>query len=121
MTRMRIALLTATTLIATTTIASADYYSSSTRDIDTRQANQERRIQQGVRSGELNRGEYVRLEAEQARIRQMERQAKSDGYVSSAERARISQAQNQASKHIFQEKHDTERRGQHNHRPWYRW
>ncbi len=111
MTPMRIVLLTATALIATTTIASADYYaSSSTREIDARQASQERRIQQGVRSGELTRSEYYKLEAEQARIRQLERQAKADGYVSPAERARIRDAQNQASKHIYQEKHDGERR-----------
>jgi uncharacterized membrane protein YebE (DUF533 family) len=119
MTPTRIALLTATALIATTTIASADYSSSSsTRGIDATQANQERRIQQGVRSGELTRGEYSRLEAEQARIRQMERQAKADGYVSPAERARIREAQNQASKHIYQEKHDSERRAPHS---GYRW
>ena len=114
MTRMRLALLTATALLATTTIASADY--SSSRGIDARQAEQERRIQQGVRSGDLTRGEYQRLEAEQARIRQIERQAKSDGYVSASERARISAAQNSASRHIYQEKHDGERRGW----GWYR-
>jgi uncharacterized membrane protein YebE (DUF533 family) len=122
MTSTRIALVTATVLIATTTIASADYYSSSsTRGIDATQANQERRLQQGLRSGELTRGEYTRLEGEQARIRQMERQAKADGYVSPAERARIRDAQGEASRHIYQEKHDAERRGQHQHRPWYRW
>ena len=111
----RIAMLTLGALLATTSIASADYYgSNSTRGIDAREASQERRIQQGVRSGELTRGEYYRLEAEQARIRQMERQAKADGYVSPAERARINAAQNAASRHIYQEKHDSERRG------WYR-
>lgn len=121
MTPTRIALLTASALIATTTIASADYSSTSTRGIDATQAGQERRIQQGVRSGELTRGEYNKLEAEQARIRQMERQAKADGYVSSAERARIRNAQGEASKHIYQEKHDAQQRGQYTHRPWYRW
>ena len=118
----RISMLTLGALLATTTIASADYYSSySTRNIDARQANQEHRIQQGLRSGDLTRSEYHRLEGQQARIHQMERQAKSDGYVSAAERARIRQAQNEASRHIYQEKHDSERRGQHHHRPWYRW
>lgn len=108
----RIAMLTVGALLATTSIASADYWnSSSTRQIDTREANQEKRIQQGVRSGQLTRSEYYKLEAEQARIHQMERQAKADGYISPAERARINAAQNAASRHIYQEKHDGERRG----------
>lgn len=114
----RIAVLTATALLATTSFASADYYGNSTRDIDARRANQEHRINDGVRSGQLTRGEYQNLEAEQARVRQLERQAKADGYVSPRERAQIREAQNQASSHIYQEKHDSERS---NARPWWRW
>ena len=54
----RFAILTATALLATTGIANAQYYNSNdTRDIDARRANQEHRIQQGVRSGELTRSE----------------------------------------------------------------
>ena len=56
----------------------------------------------------MNRSEYTKLEAEQTRIREMERQAKADGYVSPAERARSRQAQTEASRHIYQEKHDSE-------------
>ena len=116
----RIAILAATTLLATSSLASAhEYgYGSNTGDIDARRANQEHRINDGVRSGQLTRYEYQRLEVEQARIRQLERQAKSDGYVSSYERAKIRQAQNDASRHIYQEKHDSERSHA---RPWWRW
>ena len=115
----RFAILTATALLATTGIANAQYYNSNdTRDIVARRASQEHRIQQGVRSGELTRSEYTRLEAEQARIRNLERAAKSDGYVSPAERARIREAQNRASHHIYQEKHDSERPAP---RRWWRW
>ena len=116
----RIVLLTAAALLATTTIASAhDYgYGGGTREIDRRQGNQERRINEGVRSGELNRSEYTKLEAEQGRIRDMERRARADGYVSTEERARIRQAQNEASRHIYQEKHDSERSHT---RRWWRW
>ena len=103
---------TVAALISTTSIASArDYgYGGGTSDIDARQARQEQRIQQGVRTGEVTRGEYYRLEREQARIRQMERQAKADGYVSASERARIRGAQEDASRHIYQQKHDGQRR-----------
>ena len=115
--RTRIALVAFSALLATPTIASADYrgYGGS---VDRRQANQEQRIQQGARSGEITRFERQRLEAEQARIRQLERHAKSDGYVSPAERARLNAAQNAASRHIYQEKHDDQSRR--HYRPWWR-
>ena len=114
----RFAILTATALLATTSIASADYYGNGTSEIDARRANQEHRINDGVRSGQLTRGEYQKLEAEQARIRELERRAKADGYVSASERASIRQAQNDASRHIYQAKHDSERSHA---RPWWRW
>jgi len=111
-------LLALSAALATTTIASADYRGHGST-IDQRQFNQEMRIQQGVRTGEITRHEYHRLQTEQARIRQMERQAKADGYVSAAERSRINAAQTTASRHIYQEKHDGQSRSQH--RPWWRW
>lgn len=79
--------------------------------IDQRQENQQRRIEHGLRSGEITRGEYHRLQAEQARIRDLERQAKRDGHVDRYEAYRIREAQRDASRHIWQEKHDGERRG----------
>jgi hypothetical protein len=90
------------------TAASAD-------EIDRRQAYQEQRIRAGVRSGEITRREYRQLETEQARIRELERRAKADGYVDPWERAQISRAQTAASAHIYQESHDGERRW------WRRW
>lgn len=87
--------------------------SASADEIDRRQAMQERRIQDGVRSGEITRREYRALEAEQARIRQLEARAKADGRVDGREAAEIRRAQNEASRHIRQESTDSERR-------WYR-
>jgi uncharacterized membrane protein YebE (DUF533 family) len=137
MTPIRIALLTATAFLATTTIASAEYRNTSsnrgygsTNEIDARQAAQDRRIHEGVRSGQITRSEHQRLDAEQARIRELERQAKSDGYVSAAERARIRSAQSDAGRHIYQEKHDSQTRnndgsrnhqGHTHHRRWWSW
>jgi hypothetical protein len=127
----RLAILTATALLATTTIASADYRSHNhygsgyggsygTSDIDRRQENQQKRIQHGVRTGEITRSEYQRLQAEQARIAELERRAKADGYLSASERAYLRSAQNEANRHIYQEKHDGEKRA-HGYRPWWRW
>ncbi|HXI36854.1 MAG TPA: hypothetical protein VNH80_08065, partial [Burkholderiales bacterium] len=44
----------------------------STPRIDQRQANQERRIEQGEKSGALNQKEAARLEKGQARVQKME-------------------------------------------------
>lgn len=76
--------------------------------IDQRQANQERRIDQGIGSGQLNRREANRLEREQSHIDRMENRAKADGVVTNKERARIQHRQNQASRHIAREKHDAQ-------------
>jgi hypothetical protein len=78
----------------------------STRRIDKRQANQERRIEQGEKSGALTQKEAARLEKGQARVDRMESKAAADGKVTARERARIEKAQNRESKKIYREKHD---------------
>ncbi len=98
------------TVLAAMAVLSVASIAASADEIDQRQASQERRIQQGVRSGELTRGEYYRLEAEQARIRTLEARAKADGRVDRYEAAQIRRTQDAASRHIYQEKHDTDRR-----------
>jgi hypothetical protein len=78
----------------------------STPRIDQRQANQERRIEQGEKSGALNKKEAARLEKGQARVEKMENKAVADGKVTPKERARIEKAQNKESRKIHKEKHD---------------
>lgn len=79
---------------------------TSTPRIDQRQANQERRIEQGEKSGALNQKEAARLEKGQARVQKMENKAVADGKVTAKERARIEKAQDKQSRKIYKEKHD---------------
>jgi len=79
---------------------------TSTPNIDQRQVNQQKRIDQGVKSGELTGKEAARLEKGQQRIQKMEAKAKADGKVTPKERARIEKAQNKESRKIAKEKHD---------------
>jgi uncharacterized membrane protein YebE (DUF533 family) len=79
---------------------------SSTPRIDQRQANQERRIEQGEKSGQLTPKEATRLEKGQARVQKMEDKAAADGKVTKKERARIERAQDRQSKAIYRQKHD---------------
>lgn len=79
---------------------------SATPGIDKRQAEQQKRIDQGVASGQLTAKEAARLEKGQERVQAMEDKAKADGTVTRKERARIEQAQNVQSRHVAKEKHD---------------
>ena len=78
--------------------------------IDQRQANQEKRIDQGIASGQLNEREANRLNKQEEHINKMEDKAKADGVVTKGERARIDHAQDRASRHIAREKHDRQGR-----------
>jgi CRISPR/Cas system-associated endoribonuclease Cas2 len=78
--------------------------------VNQRQHHQQQRIQQGVQSGELTRGETRRLEAEQRGIRQEERRYTADGQLTRAERADLHRDQNHASRDIYRQKHDAQDR-----------
>ena len=78
----------------------------STPRIDQRQANQERRIEQGEKSGALNKKEAERLEKGQARVQKMENKAAADGKITKKEARRIEKEQDRQSRKIYREKHD---------------
>lgn len=78
--------------------------------IDQRQANQEKRIDQGIASGELTKREARRMNRQQNRIDAAENKAKADGTVTAQERKRLTQAQNQTSRNIYRQKHDAQDR-----------
>ncbi len=84
-------------------------FAQATPNIDKREANQERRIQQGVNSGSLTPREAARLEKGQAKVNRMEAKAKSDGVVTAKERKRIQHQQNVQSNRIARQKHDRQR------------
>ena len=77
-----------------------------TPNIDKREANQQRRIDQGVKSGQLTPREAARLEKGQARLHANEAKAKSDGVVTPQERERLQHEANRNSRAIAREKHD---------------
>jgi len=90
--------------------ASSAFAQANTPRIDQRQANQEQRIDQGIASGQLNGREADRLNNQQEHIDKMENKAKSDGVMTKKERARISHAQDRASRQITRQKHDRQQR-----------
>lgn len=99
-------LITAAAIVAVALPALAQ--TSSTPRVDRRQANQERRIEQGEKSGALNRREAARLEKGQAHVQKMEDKAAADGKVTAKERVRMEKAQDRHSRRIYRQKHDAQ-------------
>ncbi len=81
---------------------------AATPGVDNRQARQERRIDQGVASGELTQREVRRLDREQNVVDKAENKTKVDGTVTAAERKRLHRMQNRSSRDIRRQKHDAQ-------------
>lgn len=99
-------LATAVAALAFTLPAAAQ---TATPRVDQRQANQEKRIDQGVQSGQLNAKETARLEKGQDKVEKMEDKAKADGVVTKKEKGVLHHAQDKQSKRIYRQKHDAQK------------
>ena len=75
-----------------------------------RQENQQKRIRQGVASGELKKGEVRKLEKEQKEVHLEKKEARADGTVTAEERKEIHKEQNEASRKIYRAKHNNRKR-----------
>lgn len=95
----------ASLLVAMSSTAFAD-----TPVLDKRQANQEARIEQGVKSGELTKPEARRLTRSEERLERHEEQAKADGVVTKKERAKLHNEADRTSARIHRQKHDRQDR-----------
>ena len=73
-----------------------------------RDVNQQERIEQGLKSGQLTTREAARLEREEAKVERDQARALRDGTLSPAEKARLAREQNQVSRDIYREKHDAQ-------------
>ena len=71
-----------------------------------RDINQESRIEQGLKSGQLSTGEAAKLEHGESRIDRMEKNALKDSNLSQQEADRIQRTQNAESNRINQLKHN---------------
>ena len=73
------------------------------RDVD-----QQKRIEQGLQSGQLTSGEARKLEAGESRIDKTQQHDLRNGSLSASERAQIQREQNRESKSIHNQKHDAQ-------------
>ncbi|HVO56860.1 MAG TPA: hypothetical protein VMT51_04105 [Dongiaceae bacterium] len=78
-----------------------------------RRENQQDRIAQGIKSGQLTAGETAKLENQQRGINQQVAadRAANGGKLTPAEKAQVNKEQNKASKNIYNKKHNTRTQG----------
>ena len=96
------------TMLATASVVNAQ---TKTPVINHREHRQERRINQGVRSGELSRNEARHLRGDERNINRDKRIAKADGRVTARERSHIRREENRTSRAIYRKKHNDRVRG----------
>ncbi len=104
-------IMTITLVAGALSLIAAGVAFASTNDprIQQRELNQDKRIDQGVASGQLTPKEAGRVEAQQAKIKQDEARMKADGKLTKKERAKLTREQNRASRTIYRQKHDQQR------------
>jgi len=78
--------------------------------IDRLQHRQQVQIRQGVRDGSLTSHEARRLQGEQRRIAALERHYRADGMLTRTERRNLRGELQHASRHIYNQSHDNDRR-----------
>lgn len=79
--------------------------------INARKENQQDRIAQGVKSGQLTAGETARLEHQETGINREERgmRAEDNGHLTAQDRRTLAHQQNQESRRIYRDKHNANR------------
>src|SRR5271163_604832 len=82
-------------------------------EVGQRQTNQQQRIAQGVKSGQLTAGETAKLENNQRAINQQTKadRAANGGKLTGGEKTQINKEQNQQSKNIYNKKHNARTQG----------
>lgn len=85
------------------------------QEIRERQENQQDRIAQGVKSGQLTAGETARLETREANLdREIRRDRRANGgTLTPQERRRVNRQQNRLSNQIYADKHNGRRQPRH--------
>jgi hypothetical protein len=113
--------LTKLALIASLALAPAAIFAQTTpatttaklATINERKENQQDRIAQGVKSGQLTAGETSRLEKQEAGINkeQAGMKAQNNGHLTTQDRKTLNKQQNQESRRIYRAKHNARKQG----------
>ena len=83
-------------------------FAAGAAEVDRRQARQQKRIAEGVESGQLTPGETERLEKKEAALRQeiKDERAANGGHLTPKERRQVKRQENRLSRQIYRAKHN---------------
>jgi hypothetical protein len=95
-----------TTLIACLLLGTGTAFAQAPAGTVQRDVNQEKRIEQGLQSGQLTTREAATLQREESRVDRMQSNALKDGKMTAAEQAKLNAAQNKVSADIYADKHN---------------
>jgi hypothetical protein len=95
-----------TTLIACLLLGTGAAFAQAPAGTVQRDVNQEKRIEQGLQSGQLTTREAAALQREESRVDRMHSNALKDGKMTAAEQAKVNGAQNKVSADIYADKHN---------------
>jgi hypothetical protein len=95
-----------TLFLAMSMMATMPAFAADPGNVVQRDVNQQQRIQDGLKSGQLTTKEAAQLERGERKIDRMESKALSDGKLTKDEQQRIERAENQQSKQIYRDKHN---------------
>ncbi len=93
-------------VLALVTFAGVASAHPQSRRVDAREDRQHVRIADGMRRGDLTRGEARRLHRGQIRVHRMERRMKADGKFGMRERMRMERMQDRQSGRIYRMRHN---------------
>jgi hypothetical protein len=100
-------------ILAQATTATTPATAPTSASINQRKENQQDRIAQGVKSGQLTPGETAKLEHQEAGINKEEKgmRAQDNGHLTKADKSLVNKQQTQESKRIYRDKHNAKKTG----------
>lgn len=93
-------------VLATSVLSTAAWADSVAEQDQQRNVNQQERIEQGLKSGELSSRETGQLERNEQHVDRMEARDLRNGSINPAEQAKLNAAENHASNAIYNDKHN---------------
>jgi hypothetical protein len=93
-------------ILATSLLSTAAWADTPAEQDQQRDVNQQQRIEQGLKSGELSTKEAGQLERDEQHVDRMEARDLRNGSISPAEQARLNAAENKSSAAIYNGKHN---------------
>lgn len=96
-------------LISALSFATLAHAQESNRTINTRKADQQQRIGNGIRSGQMTAGETTHVEHQERAMNHEERnmRAANNGRLTRSDRSTLQHQQNQQSRRIYRDKHNS--------------